>query len=157
MKRISLILLVLFSLSCTKVQEQRFVLQSIYLILDLNARDKELVGTYNFKEITAPRTASEVMSKPYIGVLVISGLNSITGEETYYAFDLRCPYESNNKTKIQADPEKNGYASCPACGSKYDLRTGIGFPTGDEGPSTYQLTSYPVNRRNSKEWIVSNY
>ncbi|MCC8143026.1 MAG: hypothetical protein LUD02_06915 [Tannerellaceae bacterium] len=157
MKRFSLILLILFFVSCTKVQEQRFVLQTIYLIIDLTARDKELVGTYNFKEITAPRIASEVMSKPYIGVLVISGLNSISGEEAYYAFDLRCPYEANNNTKIQADPEKNGYASCPTCGSKYDLRTGIGFPTGDEGPSTYHLISYPVNRKSTNEWVVSNY
>lgn len=59
MKRFLSCLLVLLALSCSKFEESDIPYALVYLNLDLRYQDKDLVGIYNHKSITAPRLAGK--------------------------------------------------------------------------------------------------
>ena len=150
MKRFLSCLLVLLALSCSKFEESDIPYARVYLEIDLRYQDKDLVGLYHHKSITAPRTAGEMTG--YSGVLIICGTD--TNGETYYAYDLCCPHEAKRNIIVEADDAGN--AICPECGTKYTIAYGSGAPV--EGPSKYPLRRYSVSPRSAsgQEWVVMN-
>lgn len=133
MKRILFCLFVFLVFSCNKVNVSNIPYARVYLTLDLRFQDKDLVGLLNYKEITTPRNAGDMIG--FSGVLVVCGYNNI-----YYAFDLCCPHEAKRDVKVVAD--NTGYAKCPKCGTSYEIGYGTGTPS--NGPSEYALTRFQV-------------
>lgn len=144
MKKIIVCLVVLLAMSCNKVNVSNIPYAPVYLALDLRYQDKDLVGLLNFKEITQPRNAGEMVG--FSGILVVNGY-----DDQYYAYDLCCPHEANRNIKVEAD--NTGYAKCPKCGTSYEIALGTGTPN---GVSEFALTKYPITR-NGQELIIRNY
>jgi nitrite reductase/ring-hydroxylating ferredoxin subunit len=69
----------------------------------------------------------------YGGILVYTGFD---GE--YYAFDMSCPYEAKQTTRVH--PNDIGQAICDSCHSVFDLGYGIGNPS--TGPAKEVLKKY---------------
>ena len=71
------------------------------------------------------------------------------------AFDLSCPVEARQDTRIAIDRDEN-VARCAVCGSTYDVFGNYGTPL--SGPAVdmhYALTRYHVNRGSGAlEYIV---
>lgn len=65
----------------------------------------------------------------------------------YYAFDLACPVEANAKTLLQLSKDKPGKATCPQCGTVYDLNSG-GFP--ESGAGKERLATYRIQQNGTK-------
>ena len=151
MKRFLSCLLVLVALSCSKFEESDIPYALVYLNIDLRYQDKDLVGLYNHKSITKPRTAGEKTG--YAGVLVVCGIDA-SGKTTYYAYDLCCPHEAKRNIMIEAD--NAGKATCPECGTEFDIGYGTGAPT--KGVSKYPLRRYAVSSTSAsgQEWVVMN-
>ncbi|RHJ93395.1 hypothetical protein [Parabacteroides bouchesdurhonensis] len=143
-KRILISFLVFLAFSCSKIEESNIPYANVYFRLDLRYQDKDLIALLAHKEYTTPRNAGEAMG--FSGVVVIHGY-----DEAYYAYDLCCPYEAEQSTKIV--PTNAGTAKCPKCGTVYDLSYGAGNPM--EGPSKFALRRYTVYP-NGQELIVRN-
>ena len=137
MKRFFTCLLILSVCSCSKFEESDIPYAPVYLEIDLRFGDNDLVGIYNHKSITKARTAGEKTG--YSGVLVVCG-----------------PHEA--KRNIIIEPNNAGTATCPECGTEYDIAAygGTGAPV--KGVSKYPLRRYAVSPKSSsrQEWIVIN-
>ena len=144
MKRIFFCLVVLLVMSCNKVNVSNIPYAPVYLALDLAFKDKDLVGVYNFKEITSANGQNYGTQLGYSGVLVVCGLDS-NGNIQYYAYDLCCPHEANKNIKVVAD--NTGEAECPKCGTKYYIANGSGRP---DGVSEFALTRFDVTKQGNK-------
>lgn len=153
MKRFLFCLLILLIGSCSKFEESNIPYAPVYLEIDLRFGDKDLVGIYNHKSITKPRTAGEKTG--YAGVLVTCGIDSY-GNTTYFAFDLCCPHEA--KRNIIIEPNNVGTATCPECGTEYDIAAYGGTGTPVKGVSKHTLRRYHVSSHSSsgQEWVVTN-
>lgn len=153
MKRFLFCLLVLLVCSCSKFEESDIPYAPVYLNIDLRFQDKDLVGIYNHKSITKARIAGEKTG--YSGVLIVCGIDSY-GNTTYFAFDLCCPHEA--KRDIIIEPNNAGTATCPECGTEFDIAAygGTGAPV--KGVSKYPLRRYAVssnsNSSGGQEWVV---
>lgn len=152
MKRFLSCLLILLACSCSKFEESDIPYARVYLEIDLRYNDKDLVGLYNHKSITTPRTAGEMTG--YAGVLVACGIDSY-GNTAYFAFDLCCPHEA--KRNIIIEPNNTGTATCPECGTEYDIAAYGGTGTPVKGISKYPLRRYAVSSKSGgQEWVVIN-
>lgn len=153
MKRFLFCLLVLLVCSCSQFEESDIPYAPVYLNIDLRFQDKDLVGIYNHKSITKARIAGEKTG--YSGVLIVCGIDSY-GNTTYFAFDLCCPHEA--KRDIIIEPNNAGTATCPECGTEFDIAAygGTGAPV--KGVSKYPLRRYAVSSNSSggQEWVVIN-
>lgn len=145
MKRIVLCLVVLLAMSCNKVDVSNIPYAPVYLELDLTFKDKDLVGSLNFKEITSANGQNYGTQLGYAGVLVVSGFDS-NGNTKYYAYDLCCPHEAQRTVTVKAD--NTGWAKCPKCDTKYEIAYGTGTPS--EGPSEFALTRFDVIQQGNK-------
>ena len=94
-----------------------------------------LVVPGNSVSITEPSEYGQYIG--YSGLLICHGLE----EGRYYAFDLCCPHE--HKREIRVDVNMI-FATCPVCGSVYDVSFGMGNPI--KGESKYPLKRYTVTR-----------
>lgn len=144
-KRILICLLTFLVLSCTKIEESSIPFANVYLQLDLRYQDKDLMNLLSCKEYTKPRNAGEMVG--FSGVLVVHGFDDI-----YYAYDLCCPHEAEQSTKI-VPANATGTAQCPKCKTVYDLPYGAGNP--QTGPSKFALRRYNVYAK-GQELIVRN-
>lgn len=144
MKRFVICLVVLLAMSCHKVDVSNIPYARVYLELDLTYKDKDLVGVYNFKEITLTNGQNYGTQLGYSGVLVVCGLDSDANIQ-YYAYDLCCPHEANRNIKVVAN--NTGEAECPKCGTKYYIANGSGRP---DGVSKFALTSFDVIQQGNK-------
>lgn len=151
MKRFLAYIFILLLSSCTKIEESHIPFAPVYLNIDLRFQDKDLVGLYNYKYITTPRNAGERTG--FSGVLVVCGMDG-SRNTSYFAFDLCCPHEARKNIIIEADHA--GKATCPECGTVFDIGWGTGAPT--EGVSKYPLRHYTVIAKSASglEWIVTN-
>jgi len=145
MKRIFFCLVVLLAMSCNKVNVSNVPYARVYLELDLTYKDKDLVGLYNFKEITSTDGQNYGTQLGYSGVLVVCSVDS-NGNFVYYAYDLCCPYEAKKNITVKAD--NTGQAKCPECGTKYNIAYGSGTPS--DGPSEFALTRFDVTQQGNK-------
>jgi len=89
-----------------------------------------------FKALTAPNSA--VYVKGGIGGIIIFRAKYEQAIDDFYAFDRACPHEGENTTKVVWSKDDPFYATCPKCGSVYNL---VGKAI-DKGPSEYPLFSY---------------
>jgi len=145
MKYTSIIVCLFFFIlsACDKKYNSNIPDFPVFLELDLNFEDKDLLAPQAYKIFTPQNINQEIERTGYGGVLVYHGLNN-TATTSYYAFDISCPYEANKSAIIEVD-DAAIYAICPKCGSKYELLNGIGNPV--SGPSQqegYYLKSYNV-------------
>jgi nitrite reductase/ring-hydroxylating ferredoxin subunit len=145
MKRIFFCLVVLLVMSCNKADISDIPRMPVYLELDLQFKDKDLVGTYHYKEITSVSGQNYGTRLGYSGVLVVNGFDS-NNKETYHAYELCCPHEAKKDITVKADD--TGVAQCPECGTKYDIAYGSGAPL--NGPSKYPLRKFDVTQRGSE-------
>ena len=60
--------------------------------------------------------------------------------DSYYAYDLVCPYEKSTAALVKIDPKDDGHVVCPKCGSTYSISGGYGDIV--KGPSKYPLKAY---------------
>jgi nitrite reductase/ring-hydroxylating ferredoxin subunit len=149
MKRIFIICCILLShLSCTDEYDNPIPVAPVYLNLDLTYKDKELKTVPSYKEYT-DRDINPALGerRGFGGILVVY---TMLGE--YKAFDRACPNEVQANITVEVDNEIL-YATCPKCGSKYE----IGFGTGSrsEGVTTHGLRSYSTTLNGSK-LIIKN-
>ena len=72
----------------------------------------------------------------YGGILVYTGLDG-----GYYAFDLSCPYEHKQTTRVK--PNDKAQAICDSCGTVFNIGYGIGDPS--SGPAKETLRRYKTN------------
>jgi nitrite reductase/ring-hydroxylating ferredoxin subunit len=137
----------LFSITSCKKVENPVPVWRVYLNLDLTFEDKELKAVPSYKTFTLKdANLAQGESVGFGGVLVVHNMF-----DEYRAFDLACPYEAKQNVLIEVDNEVL-YAVCPVCGTKYDVGTGNGAPS---GPGRHYLRIYNVVRNGSK-LIVTN-
>ncbi len=89
---------------------------------------------------------SQTSSTGFGGVLLISGIDPLSGDPVPLAYDLACPVE--RRPDVRVDIESELYeAVCPACGSHYDVTMAGGAPLSGpaaEGKYKYALRRYKV-------------
>ncbi len=98
----------------------------------------ELAVAGGFHTATEPRTYDEFLG--YGGLVIFHAF-----DDQFYAYDLSCPHEC--KKDVRVEPSMAGIATCPECGSTFDIGFGTGFPT--KGEAQYPLKRYTI--------IVSGY
>ena len=69
---------------------------------------------------------------------------------SYNAFDVTCPYEVSLDCRIEAS---DVLATCPCCGTKYNLMDGSVFT--ETGPGTEPLKPYRVNTSGNYLYITN--
>ncbi|MDR1381256.1 MAG: (2Fe-2S)-binding protein [Tannerella sp.] len=149
MRRIILVCCLFLSyFSCTDEYDNPIPSFPVYLFLDLTFEDKELKTIPSCKEYT-DRNINPGLGerRGFGGVLVV---HTVLNE--YKAFDRSCPYEAQPGTVVEVDGEIL-YATCPKCGSKYEIGFGTGTPV--EGPGKHGLRPYNTAQTGSK-LIVRN-
>jgi len=120
-----------FSLiSCTDY-ESSIPIRPVY-INRINAYGIKSVGTYLYIDKTTQ--ASDRIG--FGGILVVHAY-----DDNFYAFDLACPVEANEKVRI-SKPE-GLICKCDSCGESYDLTFGLGIPLNHI--SKQGLKRYSVN------------
>jgi len=147
MKRFLVCLTILSIVSCTKTEEMRIPYRQVYLELDLDFQDKDLVAVNNSKTYTKQVNAFDKLG--FGGVIVY---HSPYGG--FVAYDLACPYEAEAGTKVAVDPESAGvYVVCPKCKSRYELANGFAEPG---SISSYRLQQYEIRSQTSSKLIVQH-
>ena len=136
----------IFLSSCSDTIDSPVPSYPVSMKLDLTFNDKELKNAGAYKIYTTP-TAS-YLSLGYGGVVVVHS----SADDNYYAFDLACPYEVLPSVKIEIE-DGGLYASCPKCGSRFDISFGSGHPV--NGPATGGLRRFTVTP-SGNYLIVSN-
>ena len=116
----------------------------VHLRLDLTFKDKELKAIPSYKIYTEENINQMIGERAgHAGVLVV---HNMYGE--YMSFDLTCPVEMDKNIKVSVNDEIL-YATCPKCGTKYDIGFNKGIPETKEksplipykiGPSGNALT-----------------
>lgn len=126
--RLLLLVGILCLLSCGKTEYSDIPYTRVSLTLYLGDKDRTLNDVYANKIITHKEiNTSQNESAGFGGVMVYHHSSLL-----FLAYDIACPYEINANTTIAVD-DGGLTATCPKCGSVYDLET-YGNPV--SGPST---------------------
>ncbi|MDL2322940.1 hypothetical protein LJC52_03040 [Bacteroidales bacterium OttesenSCG-928-A17] len=151
MKKIILLaFLPLFFLSCDDETYSTIPYRPVNLKLDLRFEDmKDLNPKLGFKTFTKDRMGSNNLG--FGGVLVVNGCG--TNPVDLYAYDLACPVEAPD-VLVRIIPDNEGCATCPECGAKYDIASGIGHPISGGGGRC--LRSYKVIDTRNNTYLVRN-
>lgn len=81
----------------------------------------------------------------YGGILLCSGIMlDDYGNSVYYAYDLSCPYEADQKVRVSPMEDGLGKVKCEKCGTEYNVGYGFGDPDTKSGPSKEILKRYRV-------------
>jgi hypothetical protein len=102
--------------------------------LNLIGADVTLQSLGAYKTYTKVSTGLESLG--FGGILVVHAMF----DDSYYAFDLACPYEVLRTVRVEIQPDLS--AKCPQCGSKYRIMDGSGWRI--DGPSKEKLKQYHV-------------
>lgn len=134
-------------LSCT--EENPLPEYPVLLRLDLKYQDKALRDIPSFRTYTL---SSHTINNNYRyfgygGILVVHSHHG-----GYFAYDLACPYEWRRDVLVEPDKDVL-YATCPQCGSKFDL---INDGRLKEGRAKRGLKEYRGLFQNGDELIVRN-
>jgi len=140
----------LFSLlfqACGEAVESSVPPSPIYYNLFLqDARHRALLSPGGIVRITEPSTVQERIGRAGIAVV-----RSIEQENTFYAFDLQCPVETNEIVSLMVE---NSRLVCPRCRSAFEVLQGTGRP--EEGIAQSPLRRYTVRSRGRDHLVVSN-
>jgi nitrite reductase/ring-hydroxylating ferredoxin subunit len=133
-KRTGLLLgvMMILTVAC-KETKSSIPVRSVSLTLNLVGEDVALKSIGAYKTYTTASTGLEVLG--YGGILVVHAY-----DDSYYAFDLACPYEVNDTIRVAVQSDLS--AKCPQCGSRYRITDGSGWRI--EGPSDEKLKQYHV-------------
>jgi len=107
----------------------------VQLDLNLTASYPTFRNSYN-KYMVFQTKRYETDYLGYGGILVYTGLDG-----GYYAFDLSCPYEHKQTTRVK--PNDKAQAICDSCGTVFNIGYGIGDPS--SGPAKETLRRYKTN------------
>ncbi|NCA79819.1 MAG: hypothetical protein EOM76_06500 [Sphingobacteriia bacterium] len=107
-----------------------------------DAPELNVIG--GFKEFITPKTVYQYLG--YGGIVVFRSF-----EDKFVAFDLACPHEIKRTVRVQVD--MSGIATCPVCGSTFDVGYGTGIPS--SGSVAYPLKSYTVLSYGDKLRIIN--
>lgn len=107
----------------------------VSFIIHPDGMDHELRNPLTFKIYTEEERRLPDDRMGYAGLLVVTGSD---GE--IYAYDRCCPYEDNRKVTVE--PQEDGKARCPVCGSLFVTIYGLGSPV--SGAATESLQNYRV-------------
>ena len=135
-------------ITCIKEYANPIPSLRVYLEVNLNDRDKELIGHNTYKIFTLNNTVHGKESTGFAGVLVTRLING-----DYKAFDLACPNEARRDAIVEIGEDRN--AVCKICGSKYEVILNYGSGMCISGPSKYPLRYYHTELRD-KILIVRN-
>ncbi len=141
-KVIWFLVLALTFLSCDDKYISSIPDMPVYLTVDLNVNNT--FRNSNYKALIFERNNSIQVGHAvgFGGILLYT-----TYEGKYVAWDLACPYEVDSKVKVELEMESEKdfvyHATCPVCGSKYELMYGLGNPI--SGPSKEILRPYKVS------------
>jgi nitrite reductase/ring-hydroxylating ferredoxin subunit len=133
--------------ACEKAYVSSIPNYPVYLELDLDFEDRDLLPIPSFKIYTSLNINQASEKTGFGGVLVYHGA------DTYYAFDAACPHEASRSITVDVTDESLLYATCPKCGTQYDLMSGAGNPV--SGPGKERLKPYNV-RLNRNILYVGN-
>ena len=140
----------LFSLlfqACGEAVEPSAPPSPIYYNLFLqDARHRALLSPGGIVRITEPSTVQERIGRAGIAVV-----RSIEQENTFYAFDLQCPVETNEIVSLMVE---NSRLVCPRCRSAFEVLQGTGRP--EEGIAQSPLRRYTVRSLGRDHLVVSN-
>jgi len=140
----------LFSLlfqACGEAIEPSVPPSPIYYNLFLqDARHRALLSPGGIVRITEPSTVQERIGRAGIAVV-----RSIEQENTFYAFDLQCPVETNEIVSLMVE---NSRLVCPRCRSAFEVLQGTGRP--EEGIAQSPLRRYTVRSLGRDHLVVSN-
>lgn len=150
------LLCILCFLSCAKTEYSDIPLRPVNLTLYLGDKDKELNSVLAHKIYTKKNiNASQMEAVGFGGVLVF---HSSSGSNPFLAYDIACPYEINASITVQVDPS-GMTATCPKCGSQYDL-VYFGRPLSGpsaENPERKHLRAYnPIYSQSENKLYISN-
>jgi nitrite reductase/ring-hydroxylating ferredoxin subunit len=102
--------------------------------LNLIGADVSLQSLGAYKTYTKVSTGLESLG--FGGILVVHAMV----DDSYYAFDLSCPYEVQRTVRVEVQPDLS--AKCPECGSRYRIMDGSGWRI--DGPSKEKLKQYHI-------------
>lgn len=90
------------------------------------------------------------------GVLLIMGLDAVSGTYAPIAFDAACPVENSVSVTVSIDPSTLE-AVCPQCKSHYNVLTGMGGPlSGQAYTSKYGLRTYKVYQSTLGGYMITS-
>lgn len=157
-----LVALVAAASSCEKINNKE--VPSYVVRLDLGTY--ALWATYGVSGVGEHRIFDRVRHIPsnfpfnantytgYGGVLLIMGLDAVTGSYAPIAFDAACPVENKANVTVSIDPSTLE-AVCPQCKSHYNVLTGMGGPvSGQAYTSRYGLRTYKVHQSQLGGYII---
>jgi nitrite reductase/ring-hydroxylating ferredoxin subunit len=148
--RLFFIVAFLVLLSCGELEDSDIPSAYVYLVLDLTYEDKALNTVTAHKIYTEKDiNTSQQEAVGFGGVIVYhSTLNG------YVAYDIACPYELNAKTVVEAE-DLSLTATCPKCGSVYDLENGGAPQSGPsaEKPGRKRLRIYSTTKVGDKIYV----
>ncbi|MDD2327558.1 MAG: hypothetical protein PHZ13_04480 [bacterium] len=107
----------------------------VNFLIDLNGPDYVLGNQLEYKILLENDRRRPEDRMGYAGLLVVAGAYG-----KLYAYDCCCPYEKSRE--IRVEPDSDGYAKCPRCGSLFVTIYGLGSPV--RGPATESLQIYRV-------------
>ena len=145
--------LILGFLSCGKEEADNIIPSSpVNFMVNVRIQDTELTSSMKSKVFTQPRLSGEYVG--YSGLLVVcSGDILAGGIYQLHAYDLCCTYEKQRSIKVE--PEADGKAKCPKCGTLYNTFEGVGNPV--SGPGTNNLQRYNVQPSGSEVGVFRIY
>ena len=130
----------LFMLACGKEEENNIIpAYKVNFRVNVSSLDRDLAVPTNYKTFTSPRLAEEYVG--YSGLLVVCSATLLQGSSNLYelyAYDLCCTHEKDQNIRVQ--PQSDGTAKCPKCGSVYNILNGVGNV--QSGPSKNGLQRY---------------
>ena len=140
--------------SCNNVIENTSVPYAVVnFIIDvsMSGSDNQLregmVGNSKVYTTSSPAVQSAGYGKyGCSGVVVVRGL-----DDALYAFDLCCPNEGKKEIATTCD---GFFATCPVCGSMFEIGSGTGYP--NQGPCKQPMKRYHVYRLQAERYSVVN-
>lgn len=88
------------------------------------------------------------------GVLLVMGLDAVTGNYAPLAYDAACPVEARASVKVEIDPNSLE-AVCPQCKSHFNVLTGSGGPvSGQAYTNRYGLRMHRVYQSQLGGYII---
>jgi hypothetical protein len=136
---LALTFLAFFLASCNDNTQSSIPDFPVYLALNLTSTYPTFKNSSNKSLIFIKGVTPNIVDNNYTGyggILVYTGFDG-----SYYAFDLSCPYEHKQTTRIK--PNDLGQAICDSCGSVFNIGYGNGDPS--SGPAKEILKHYKTN------------
>jgi len=119
----------------------------VNFIINLNGPDHALKNPLAYRVYAEEDRRLPNDRMGYAGLLVVTGFNG-----KLHAYDCCCPYEDSREVRVE--PDSDGFAKCPSCGSIFVTIYGLG--TRESGPATESLQIYRIIPRQDGSFHIIN-